>query len=284
MRNDYYEGMFLCHSAKGKTWGNHKYVAKTKLSNGKWHYWYDLTEYQNYLKRQGKSSGAPYAKAEPDNLQNESPNTDVKSLMSKGITGNTIEEKTKNLQKNIADGEAKISEMLSKSTSSKKSKSKSKSSKKKSNSSKKSKGASSGKKSSSKSKGTEKTAKEKAAKEKVSNKNTTSKENSKAESTTAKKEKTTNTDNSWNSLDSLKKLYGLKDDAVNEHTDQSSMLESMKKYEDGSFGYIVVGNKTYKWTKEDGKIKFKDFDTEKEVSLPTDLKDIHEFRTDKKKK
>lgn len=65
MRNDFCSN-YLEHSAKGKTWANHRYVAKVKLPSGKWFYFYDTNAYQNYLKRQGGGNTGQFAKANPN--------------------------------------------------------------------------------------------------------------------------------------------------------------------------------------------------------------------------
>lgn len=272
MRNDFKEGAFLCH---GKAWTNHKYVAKTKLSNGKWFYWYNLADYQRYLQRQGKSQGQN-AKANPNKEVAEKAAKDspaVKTLIEQGAKGNTTEEKTKNLKNDISNGESKINSLLSE-ESSKKSSSSSGSSK---SSSSKSSGSSKSKSSKSSS------SKEKSSSEKKSKESTGTSKSATSKVTTKQDAKLKAEERAFTS-DSLKKLYGVKDEDVNKHESAEKMLDSMKSYKDGAFGYITAGDKTYKWTKENGNIVFKDFKTDKEVTLPNALNNIQEFRTDKKKK
>lgn len=281
MRNDFHEGAFLCHSAKGKGWANHKYVAKIKLSSGKYFYFYNLKDYQNYLKRQGKQQGSN-ALANPNKQVAETAakgDANVEKLISTPIKGNTTEEKTKTLTNAIATGETKIQEALSKSSST--SSSSSSSSSKSSGSSSKSSGSSkksSG--SSKKSSGSSKSSKSSSDKSSKKSSDTTSKE----KTTTTEKKKNTLPSNEPISLDSLKKTHGIEDKDVNTHRSIEDLTKKLGSYSDGAFGYIYAGNKAYKWSKVDGKIVFKDFDTEKEVTLDKALTDIQEFRTDKKKK
>ena len=271
MRNDFCSN-YLEHSSKGKAWANHKYVAKIRLSSGKYFYFYDTKTYQNYLKKQGKSSEGQYAKANPNKQIAEEAvknDKDLATLAKTSIKGATIEEKTKNITAAISSGQSKINEALSKSTSSKKSSS---SSSKKSSGSSKSSGSKSSSSSSSK-KSKESSAKEKSSKE----------SSAKTAKTTKAEAKLKAQERTFNSS-SLKKLYGVKDDEVNKHDSKEKLMDSLNSYKDGSFGYITSGNTTYKWTKENGKIIFKDFKTDKEVTLPSALNNIEEFRTDKKKK
>lgn len=304
MRNDFCSN-FLEHSARGTTWKNAKYVAKVKLSSGKYFYFYDVRQYQNYLKRrnqvgsnkaQAELSSQP-AKRTISSTQGQSSTKSGSSL--NGYSSKTTEEKKKvtadyiNIGKTaaatlsskasnetVSSGKTKAQELLERAraksdSSSKKSGSSSSSgssSKSKTSGSKSNGGSSSKSKTSKESKASSKQAKEKTVKE-TANKTKTAKADSKL-----KVEERPFT------ADSLKKIYGIKYDQVNKHESKEKMLEAMKSYKDGSFGYIMAGNKTYKWTKEDGKIVFKDFDTDKEVSLPSALNDIQEFRTDKGKK
>ena len=49
----------------------------------------------------------------------------------------------------------------------------------------------------------------------------------------------------------------------------------------------MAGDKAYKWTIDGGQLVIKDFDTDKDVSFDTYLKDVKqfkEFQTNKKKK
>lgn len=306
MRNDFCSN-YLEHSAKGTTWKNAKYVARVKLSFGKYFYFYDQQKYQNYLK---KSSGgaANRAKAEAELLKEPAKRIVSKSTTSSGsLTGyssKTTEEKKAVTSNLINNGKAVTPTITQKATSDKieagkttaqelleRARGKSDSSSKKSGSgsskslsskSSKSSGTSKSKSSSSKSSGTkEKTTKEKATSSKQtkekSSKETTSK-------VTTKKDAKLKAEERAFTSDTLKKLYGVKDSDVNKHETTEKMLENLRSYKDGAFGYIVSGNTTYKWTKENGKIVFKDFKTDKEVSLPSALNNIEEFRTDKKNK
>lgn len=61
----------------------------------------------------------------------------------------------------------------------------------------------------------------------------------------------------------------------------------LSKYDEGSFGYLMAGDKAYKWTIEGGKLIIKDFDTDKEVSSKdylNNVKELKEFQTSKKHK
>lgn len=82
--------------------------------------------------------------------------------------------------------------------------------------------------------------------------------------------------------DSLKKLYGVSES--NKHATVQESIDKMKSYPDGSYGYINAGGTMYKWSKEDGKITFRDNNTDKEVALQVAVQNVEEFRTDKKKK
>lgn len=323
MRNDYCSS-YLEHSAKGKTWANHKYVAKVRLSSGKWFYFYDAKLYQNYLKRQSvgsssnNSSGAPYAKKNPtaglDKELAANPlrtYSKAKTVEEKKVATtqyiNTGKAKSQELTKKAAAtkasseeakalseaGKKKTDEVLSKAkstTDTSSSKSKSSGSSKKSGSSK-SKSGSSGKKSS----GSSKSSSKKEGSTKSNKESTGSKKSSSSDKKTTSEKATNNQTGSNTSSqttnrqtkftpESLKKLYGIKDKEVNKHETTEKLLEAIKSYVDGSFGYITAGDKVYKWSKQNGEIVFKDYDTDKEVTLPEALTDIQEFRTDKKKK
>lgn len=95
MRNDFCSN-YLEHSAKGKTWANHRYVAKVKLPSGKWFYFYDANAYQNYLKRQGGGDTGRFAKANPNKEMVElaaknDPN--LQNLVKENSPEKTLEEK-----------------------------------------------------------------------------------------------------------------------------------------------------------------------------------------------
>ena len=282
MRND-----FLAHA----NWKSHRYIEKVKTASGKWKYFYSLAEYQAYMKGKGKSSDKSVERKEGSAALKD-PKQEALNAISKGssaieglkannfmASGTDTKSKEASLKNSIATGEKKIEEALSKkssdSSSSKKKGSGSGSSSK--SSSKKSKGASSSKSSKSKKEATEKAAKStKAAKEETTSKASTKKTTTKSET------------GGKVTLDSLKKMFNVADDKVNTYTSSSKMLTTMStKYEDGAFGYLVSGDKTYKWTKDNGKIKITDFNTGKEVSVDEYFKeatDIKEFRTDKKSK
>lgn len=298
MRNDFCSN-YLEHSAKGTTWKNVKYVAKVKLSSGKYFYFYDQQKYQNYLKK--RSGGAANrAKAEAELLKEPARRIVSKSTTSSGslkdYSSKTTEEKKAVTSNYINNGKAVTPTITQNATSDKietgktkaqelleRARGKSDSSSKKSGSgSSKSSGTSKSKSSSSKSSGTkEKTTKEKATSSKQTEEKTTKEATSKV---TTKKDAKLKAEERAFTSDTLKKLYGVKDSDVNKHETTEKMLENLRSYKDGAFGYIVSGNTTYKWTKENGKIVFKDFKTDKEVSLPSALNNIEEFRTDKKNK
>ena len=297
MRNDFCSN-YLEHSAKGKTWANHRYIAKVKLPSGKMFYFYDNAKYQAYLKNQAKRSAASTGKFTDKTTQEAMRKTSSKSLSNyssksveekKAVTKSYIESgkaaassaASKASSETIATGKTKMQELLERAnakagTSSSKSKGSSSSSSKSKSSSSKSKGSSSkSSKSSSSSK----------------SKDATSKSTKAAKETTAKTAKTTTkSDGKYKAeeraftQESLKKLYGVKDKDINKHESTEKLLSTLKSYKDGSFGYVMAGGTTYKWTKQGGNIVFKDFKTDKEVTLSSALKNIEEFRTDKKNK
>lgn len=303
MRNDFVSN-YLEHSARGTTWKNAKYVAKVKLSSGKYFYFYDAQKYQNYLKRrnqignkkaESELSKEPAKRVVSGSSQSGSSLNNYSSKSTsekKAITANLINN-GKNASaslsgtassQTIESGKTKAQELLERAraksdSSSKKKSGSSGSSSKSSKSSGKSKGSSSSKSSKASS---GKKAKESSAK--------SSTKQAKEKTVKEVKEKTTKANTKLKAeersftQDSLKKLYGIKSEDINKHESTEKLMDAIKSYKDGSFGYIMAGNKTYKWTKEDGKIVFKDFDTDKEVTLPTALNDIQEFRTDKGKK
>ena len=96
------------------------------------------------------------------------------------------------------------------------------------------------------------------------------------------------------SLDSLKKTYNLKDEDVKSRNDSDAQaLESSmsKDYNNGAYGYLMLKTPSgetvsYKWTKENGKIVLKDFNSEKEISFSSLPKftSISDIRIDNKKK
>ena len=61
----------------------------------------------------------------------------------------------------------------------------------------------------------------------------------------------------------------------------------LSKYDEGASGYLMSGDKAYKWSISGGQLILKDFNTDKEVSFDTYLKDsksFQEFQSNKKKK
>lgn len=121
MRNDFCSN-YLEHSAKGKTWANHRYVAKVKLPSGKWFYFYDANAYQNYLKRQGGGNTGQFAKTNPNKEMVElaaKNDSNLQNLVKENSPEKTLEEKTKAMKSNIENGEKKIQELLENSKGSK---------------------------------------------------------------------------------------------------------------------------------------------------------------------
>lgn len=283
MRNDFKEGIFLMHSAKGKTWANHRYVAKVKLPSGKWFYFYDANAYQNYLKRQGGGNTGQFAKANPNKEMVElaaknDPN--LQNLVKENSPEKTLEEKTKAMKTNIENGEKKIQELLENTKGSKsKKKGKGGGSSKKKEATVKAKPVRSSKSSKKKdeNKKTSKSGKEK----KTSNKEKQTQKKEEAVKNNLLNTKTTNESEKTTSkpftADSLKKTFGIKDTDVNKHKNTSELVSKIKSYDDGSNGYIIAGDKIYKWSKNDGKITFMDYETDKEVTLGSELNNIQEF-------
>ena len=312
MRNDFCTG-YLEHSAKGKTWTSHKYVAKAKLANGLYKYFYSLAEYQAFLKGKGVKSGGQIPEKDYQQQKKQSDNA-KKANVAKGVVVSDkdkaaarkqIDATRKKLteEKNKKNGSTSAQVKAAESDDKSKKKSGSSSSSKKS-SSKKSSGA---KKSSSSSKSKEK--KEKENKEKQSSssgskKTAEKKETSKtAEQTTAKQTQQETTAKTSPSLSSYKYQYDLKDEDINTYsgaeTDRVStnrvaeILDDMvDKYPDNSSGYLLSSfsdsiTYQFKWVKEGGTIKLLDPDTGTEVSADTSLtnaKSVSLFRTDNKVK
>ena len=289
MRNDFKEGIFLMHSAKGKTWANHRYVAKVKLPSGKWFYFYDANAYQNYLKRQGGGDTGQFAKANPNKEMVElaaknDPN--LQNLVKEKSPEKTLEEKTKMMKTNIENGEKKIQEILENTKGSKsKKKGKGGGSSKKKEATIKAKPVRSSKSSKKKdeNKKTSKSGKEKKTsnKEKQTQKKEEAVKNNLLNKTTNEPDKTTSKPFT---ADSLKKTFGIKDTDVNKHKNTSELVSKIKSYDDSSNGYIIAGDKIYKWSKNDGNITFMDYETEKEVTLSSELNNIQEFVINGKKK
>ena len=283
MRNDFHEGAFLAHSAKGTSWKNTKYLKKVPLGNDRYYYIYTQAQLNAWNKRHssGSSNNTP-----TNALSNNERNKRMTAAVSNGgsldniirngmvAKGNTLAEKTANLKKNIADGEEAIKKALasSESSSSKKglgSGSSGSSKKSKSGSSGKSKSGSSGKSAKEKS-GSSKAAKEKTTKEK-----------------TTKEAKAVN--NTPINMDSLKKIYGKEDKDISSFSGSAAEFKKnlLEKYKDGAFGYLSAGDKVYKFTIQNGNVILQDFDTDKEISFDQylkDAKDFKEFKSNTKKK
>ena len=288
MRNDFCSN-YLEHSAKGKTWANHRYVAKVKLPSGKWFYFYDTNAYQNYLKRQGGGNTGQFAKANPnkemvDLAAKNDPN--LQNLVKEKSSEKTLEEKTKAMKTNIENGEKKIQEILENTKGSKsKKKGKGGGSSKKKEATIKAKPVRSSKSSKkNENKKTSKSGKEK----KTSNKEKQTQKKEEAVKNNLLNNKTTNESEKTTSkpftADSLKKTFGIKDTDVNKHKNTSELVSKIKSYDDGSNGYIIAGDKIYKWSKNDGNITFMDYETDKEVTLGSELNNIQEFVINGKKK
>jgi predicted transcriptional regulator len=277
MRNDFCSN-YLEHSAKGTTWKKGTgYLKKIPLGNGRYRYIYNQSELSTLNKASKQPINAMSNKKRNEvkkqvlTTSSNAMNTLVKSGMK--AKGNTTAEKTANLKKSIANGEKIINSKLNGASKSSKKGSggSSKSSKEKNIG--KAKG-SSGSKSSKEKASKEKSAKEKAAKAEKTTKNTT-----------AKKERNTTPIN----MDTLKKVYGLKDEDVNSFSGSVSEFKSnmLSKYDEGSFGYLTAGDSTYKWTISGGKLVIKDYNSDKEVSADEYMKDVKEFKefqSNKKKK
>lgn len=290
MRNDFHEEAFLAHSAKGTSWKNTKYLKKVPLGNGRYYYIYTQAQLNAWNKRNSQNANnnvlSDKYKAETKKQVLSSAKS-LEDLQKEGFTvkGRTPAEKTANLKKNIKDGEDAIKKALEKEES--KSKKSSGSSGSSGKSSKGSSGGSSKKSGSSKSSGSSKEKSSGASKEKSAS----STKKAASEKITAKTQTTQKkTENKTPiNLDTLKKIYGAKDEDVTTHDMSASDFknEMLSKYDEGSFGYLMAGDKAYKWTIEGGQLVIKDFDTDKDVSFDTYLKDVKqfkEFQTNKKKK
>lgn len=291
MRNDFCSN-YLEHSAKGKTWANHRYVAKVKLPSGKWFYFYDANVYQNYLKRQGGGDPGRFAKANPNKEMVElaaknDPN--LQNLVKENSPEKTLEEKTKAMKSNIENGEKKIQELLENSKGSKsKKKGKGSGSSKKKEATIKAKPVRSSKSSKKKKDENKKTSKSGKEKKTSNSKEKQTQKKEEAVKSNLLNTKTTNEPEKITSkpftADSLKKTFGIKDTDVNKHKNTSELVSKIKSYDDGSNGYIIAGDKIYKWSKNDGNITFMDYETDKEVTLGSELNNIQEFVINGKKK
>lgn len=270
MRNDFFTG-YLAHSAKGKEWQNHKYVAKVKLASGKYFYFYTQAAYDGYLKRKAAKEAA-----------NGGGDSDKTRTSEQEAKRQAAIERVKNA-KGTSSSSKKKSGSSKSSTSSKKSKT----------------GKTSSSKSSTKKEKAEKTAKSsssKTAKEKTTKEKTTKTTTSSSASESTKVVPTLNT---------YKYKYGLKDSDIKSHkADDSSdgriseskvkeIIQDMaNEFKDGSSGYLLSSfsnniNYNFKWVKEGGTIKLLDPDTDTEVPIDTALlntNSVQFFRTDNKKK
>lgn len=289
MRNDFCED-YLMHKDRA----NHKYVAKIKLPSGKFYYFYNLTQYQNYMKGRGGKNTPLNVKKDPnrkepsasDAVKKQMANDKaVQDLVAKKTPGNNVSEKVQYLRDVINKGKNKVSSILngettktsSEDTSTSKKSGKSSGSGSSKSSSKKSKGASSGSKGSSSAKGSaskEKTGASKAAKA------------SNSQSVKVQKQPVNNTPIN---MDTLKKVYGKEDKDISSFEGSANDFKNnmLSKYKEGSFGYLTAGNTTYKWEISGGKIILKDYDTDKEVPFDSYLKDaksFKEFKSNTKKK
>lgn len=293
MRNDFCTG-YLAHSAKGKTWQNHKYVAKVKLANGKYFYFYNLAQYQAYLKRQGNAERQKVDEKAKSELAGK--DATLKSGDAKSTTGGKTAEEKRQAAIERVKGAAGSSSSKKKGSSS--------SSKSKKSSSK----SGSGKSSSKSSK--DSTKKEKTAKESTSSgssKKTASEKTTKAATTkqtaAQTQEQAETTTKQTPSLSSYKYQYDLKDDEVNTYSGSESdrvstnrvqeIIDDMvDKYPNDSSGYLLSSfsdsiTYQFKWVKEGGTIKLIDPDTGNEVPADTSLtnaKSVSLFRTDNKTK
>ena len=298
MRNDFCTD-YLAHSAKGKTWQNHKYIAKHPLGNGFYKYFYTQAELDAFLK---KKSGAKVIPSSQIGAKNYDPNAPKQtstlsaspsntaavkqSLSSKNTTTNankktasqvTLSE-TKDKQ---ATGKAAAEKLLSQDSSSTKKKgsgsgkSSSKDSTKNIAKGKGKSGSSSGSKKSGSGSSKEKSSGTKATKEKAEKTTTTKKQAQ--DSTPEKIDPIT--------IDSLKKAYGSDTETFNGSASEfkSHLLE---KYDDGAFGYLSAGSKVYKFVIEDGDVILKEYGSNREVSFDNYLKSVksyQEFQANKKK-
>jgi hypothetical protein len=272
MRNDFREHV-LEHSAKGTTWKNTKYLKKIMGANGKYIYFYTQAQLDAYNKQTSGSMNVLSNNARENVKKGAMDQLSMQKLAQGGMIapGKTLAQKTKNLNSAISKGSKLIQETLAK-QSKKSSKSGSGSSKKSTSIAGKSKGSSGSSSKSSKAAGS-KAASSKAAK--------ATKEKSTAEKST--KQETQKQVRAFDSAAAMKLMYGITDDKINKYDSKEKMLENMKKYDDNSYGYLTAKNTTYKWEKTDGNVKLIDMNTDKEISIDEQLKDvssIQEFRTD----
>lgn len=288
MRNDF-ESNYLAHSARGTTWKNVKYIQKVKGPNGKYIYFYTQQAYDAYMRRfapEGRN-----AKANPKELPKEA--IDKKNLISnvKPVV-KTIEQKkqeTANLivagkkaanapalgqraaqlkMKQAAElstaGKAKADEIIAKAKEGNTEDKKKSGSSKKSGSESSKKSGSSKKRGSSGKSGGSGSSKKAGGSSKEKSGSTKQKKSSKSGQSSSKK--TTSTKGEQPTVVESK-------GETHKYSSSKEMLERMKKYEEGSFGYLKAGNTTYKWEKQNGKIILIDTETNEEVSINEYLKD-----------
>lgn len=289
MRNDFCTG-YLAHSAKGKEWTKHKYVAKVKLSNGKYFYFYNMQQYQNYLKSRGDKARKELNDKKTAELAGKDATLKKEAATSK-TSSLTPEEKRAAAIERVKGAKATSS---------------SKKSGKGSSSSKKSTKSGSGKSSSSKG-SSSKSSKEASAKEKSSSgsskKSSEAKEKTTKAATSSAQEQQEQQVKQTPSLSSYKYQYDLNDkdidtysgaesDRVSNNRVQEIIDDMVDKYPDNASGYLLSSfsdsiTYQFKWVKEGGTIKLIDPDTGNEVPADTSLtnsKSVSLFRTDDKKK
>ena len=299
MRNDF-ESDYLAHSAKGTTWKNVKYFKKVMGPSGKYIYFYSQAALDKYMHNQSQGRNA---RKNPNEIPAEPVNKSIGSKtiqQKKAQTASYISSGKKAAQAPAvgqraaqtrmakagelsAAGKKKADEILAQAKEDTKKKGKGSSSSKK----EKDPMAKTGKSSSKGSSGSSKKEKSGSSKAASSKKATTAK--TKTTSAQPKAETKKVVDNTPINLDTLKKIYGVKDEDVTTHdmTAPEFKNKMLSKYDEGSFGYLMAGDTAYKWTIEGGQLIIKDFETDKNVSFDTYLKDakqFKEFQTNKKKK
>lgn len=260
MRNDFCSN-YLAH-ARGVEWKNHKYVAKLKLANGKFFYFYSQAQYDSYMNKMKKRNDANReALNEKFGIKKATPKVEAKK-------NTTIEDsKSKSKKKSGSSSSSKSSGAKSgKSSSSSKSKSSSEEKAKKGS-------------------GSSKQAKEstkKTSAKSSANAMTMSKLLRELEAATAVTTKGEETNAA-----ELKETYGVIDNEVSSLNAMKAEQEMNQKYKDGAYGFISVGDKVYKWDKQGGQIHLYDFQSEKEIPFNTIVKGqkqfISEFSIDDKK-
>lgn len=260
MRNDFCSN-YLAH-ARGVEWKNHKYVAKLKLANGKFFYFYSQAQYDAYMNKMKKRNDANReALNEKFGIKKATPKVEAKK-------NTTVEDsKSKSKKKSRSSSSSKSSGAKSgKSSSSSKSKSSSEEKAKKSS-------------------GSSKQAKEstkKTSAKSSANAMTMSKLLRELEAATAVTTKGEETNAA-----ELKETYGVIDNEVSSLNAMKAEQEMNQKYKDGAYGFISVGDKVYKWDKQGGQMHLYDFQSEKEIPFNTIIKGqkqlISEFSIDDKK-